>query len=151
MLELKSPPLLVLLIMAGAMLGVAYVAPMLALHLPGRLVIALALAALGMASALAGVIAFRRHHTTVNPLTPNESSAVVTVGIYRVSRNPMYLGFLLVLAAWAAYLANAGAALFLPAFVAYMARYQIVPEERALSAKFGAEYAEYLSRVRRWL
>lgn len=150
-LELKIPPLLVLFFMAGAMLGVTYAAPALAVRLPGRTVAALALAALGMGSAIAGVIAFRHQHTTVNPLTPSASSAIVTGGIYRVSRNPMYLGFLLVLAGWVVYLSNAGAALFLPAFVAYLTRYQIEPEERALLAKFGSQYAEYMSRVRRWI
>ena len=150
-LELKIPPLLVLFIMAGVMLGVTYAAPAFSFRVPGRTVVALALAALGLGSAIAGVIAFRDRHTTVNPLTPSASSSVVTGGIYRVSRNPMYLGFLLVLAGWVVYLSNAGAALVLPAFVAYLTRYQIEPEERVLLAKFGPEYAQYMSRVRRWL
>src|SRR5688572_33143385 len=137
--------------MAGAMLGVTYAAPMLSFSLPGRFAIAVALAALGGASAIAGVVAFRRQHTTVNPLTPSASSAIVTGGIYRMSRNPMYLGFLLVLAGWVVWLSSAGAALFLPAFVAYLTRYQIKPEERALLAKFGSLYTEYMSRVRRWV
>ena len=137
--------------MAGAMLGVTYTAPALSFRVPGRTVVALTLAALGVGAAIAGVVAFRQQHTTVNPLTPSASSAIVTGGIYRMSRNPMYLGFLLFLAGWAVWLSNAGAVLFLPAFVAYLTRYQIKPEERALLAKFGSPYAEYMSRVRRWL
>jgi protein-S-isoprenylcysteine O-methyltransferase Ste14 len=150
-LELKIPPLLVWLVMAGAMLGVAYSAPQLSFTLAGSSAIALALVALGGAVATAGVVAFRRKRTTVNPLTPGDSSCVVSGGIYRVSRNPMYLGFLLALAGWAVYLSNVGAAVLLPAFVAYMTQYQIKPEERALLAKFGSEFAQYMSRVRRWL
>jgi len=150
-LELKIPPLLVWLVMAGAMLGVAYLAPGLSFTLAGSSAFALALAGLGGAVAVAGVIAFRAKRTTVNPLTPGASSTVVSNGVYRLSRNPMYLGFLLALAGWAVYLSNAGAALLLPAFVAYMTRYQIKPEERALLAKFGSEFADYRSRVRRWL
>lgn len=150
-LELKIPPLIVWLIIAGAMLGVARFAPSLTFTLAGSFVIALALVALGAALAVAGVIAFRARRTTVNPLTPGASTSVVSSGVYRVSRNPMYLGFLLALAGWAVYLSNAGAALLLPAFVAYMTRYQIKPEERALLAKFGPEFAQYMSRVRRWL
>ena len=150
-LELKIPPLLVWLVMAGAMLGVAYSAPGLSFTLAGASAIALALVGLGGAVAIAGVIAFRAKRTTVNPLTPGASSTVVSSGVYRLSRNPMYLGFLLALAGWAVYLSNAGAALLLPAFVAYMTRYQIKPEERALHAKFGSEFADYMSRVRRWL
>ncbi len=150
-LELKIPPLLVWLVMAGAMLGVAYSAPGLSFALAGSSAIALALVGLGGAVAIAGVVAFRNKRTTVNPLTPRASSVVVSSGVYRVSRNPMYLGFLLALAGWAVYLSNAGAALLLPAFVAYMTQYQIKPEERALLAKFGSEFAQYMSRVRRWL
>ena len=101
--------------------------------------------------AIAGVMAFRDKRTTVNPLTPSASSSVVSSSVYRVSRNPMYLGFLLALAGWAVYLSNAGAALLLPAFVAYLTQYQIKPEEHALLAKFGSEFAQYMSRVRRWL
>jgi protein-S-isoprenylcysteine O-methyltransferase Ste14 len=150
-LELKVPPLLVWLGFAGAMSGVAYVAPGLSVALAGRFAIALTLVAAGAAVAFAGVIAFRRHGTTVNPLTPGASSSVVSSGVYRVSRNPMYLGFFLALAGWVAYLSNAGAAVLLPGFVVYMTQYQIKPEERALLAKFGSEFATYMSRVRRWL
>jgi protein-S-isoprenylcysteine O-methyltransferase Ste14 len=150
-LELKIPPLLVWLLCAGAMRGVASAAPKLSFTLAGSSAIALALVALGGALAFAGVIAFRLKRTTVNPLTPSASSAVVSSGVYRLSRNPMYLGFLLALAGWALYLANAGAALLLLAFVAYMTQYQIKPEERVLLAKFGVEFAQYMSRVRRWL
>jgi protein-S-isoprenylcysteine O-methyltransferase Ste14 len=150
-LELKIPPLLVWLVIAGAMLGVDYSAPSLSFTLAGSSAIALALVLLGGALAVAGVIAFRNQRTTVNPLTPSASSSVVSSGVYRVSRNPMYLGFLLTLAGWAVYLSNAGATLLLPVFVAYMTQYQIKPEERALLAKFGCEFAQYVSRVRRWL
>jgi protein-S-isoprenylcysteine O-methyltransferase Ste14 len=150
-LELKIPPLLVWLVIAVAMLGIAHSAPGLSFRLPGNSAIALALVAIGGAVAIAGVIAFRDKRTTLNPLTPSASSSVVSGGIYRVSRNPMYLGFLLALAGWAVYLSNAGAALLLAVFVVYMTRYQIKPEERVLLDKFGSEFARYMSRVRRWL
>ena len=129
-LELKIPPLLVWLVFAGAMLGVAYSAPVLSFTLAGSSAIALALVALGGLVAFAGVVAFRSKRTTVNPLTPSASSSVVSGGVYRVSRNPMYLGFLVALAGWSVYLSNAGAALLLPVFAAYMTQYQIKPEER---------------------
>jgi protein-S-isoprenylcysteine O-methyltransferase Ste14 len=150
-LELKVPPLLVWLVAAGAMAGVARLAPQLDFTMPGRGIVALTLAVLGVAIAAAGVRAFHRKRTTVNPLTPGASSAVVSDGVYRISRNPMYLGFLLALAGWAVYLSNAGALLLLPVFVAYMTRFQIKPEERALLAKFGTEFEQYMGRVRRWL
>jgi len=150
-LDLKVPPLLVWLVFAGAMYGVAYVAPGISYTLPARFALALALVVPGGAVALAGVVAFRKERTTVNPLTPGASSFVVSSGVYRVSRNPMYLGFFLPLAGWALYLSNAGVVLLLPAFLAYLTQYQIKPEERALLAKFGPEFAHYMARVRRWL
>jgi protein-S-isoprenylcysteine O-methyltransferase Ste14 len=150
-LELRVPPLLVWFVFGGAMLGVARWVPALDFELTGASVYALALAVLGVASALAGVLAFRRARTTVNPLTPSATGIVVSDGVYSFTRNPMYLGFLLVLAGWAAELSNVGAALLVPAFVAYMTRFQIKPEERALAAKFGPQFTQYMSRVRRWI
>jgi len=150
-LEVKVPPLLVWLVFGGAMLGVARLAPALTFEVSGVFVYALALAVLGAAVALAGVVALRRARTTINPLAPNAAAAVVSGGVYRFTRNPMYLGFLMALAGWAVYLSNAAAALLLPAFIAYMGLFQIKPEERALATKFGPQFTLYMSRVRRWV
>jgi len=106
---------------------------------------------LGALTCLAGVRYFRRAKTTVNPMKPESASALVASGIYRYSRNPMYLGFLLMLLGWALWLSNASALLLLPAFVLYMNRFQICPEERALLSLFGPDYMQYRARVRRWL
>jgi protein-S-isoprenylcysteine O-methyltransferase Ste14 len=116
-----------------------------------RAALAAVLAGAGAIVALAGVAAFRRARTTVDPTTPEAASAIVASGIYRRSRNPMYLGFMLMLAGWSAFLANPLAMLLLPAFIVYMNRFQIVPEERALSAKFGAKYRDYMRQARRWI
>lgn len=150
-LELRVPPVPLAAVFAAVMYGLSLFAPGAAVALPGRTRIAVALALLGVAIALAGVVAFRAHRTTVNPLTPSAASVVVSSGIYRFSRNPMYLGFLLALAGWVVYLSNVLAALLLPAFVAYMNRFQIKPEERALLAKFGSPFAQYMAAVRRWV
>lgn len=150
-LELRVPPLLVWAVFAGAMLGVARLWPALTFTFSGRSVYALALVVAGVALALAGVLAFRRARTTVNPLTPSAAASVVASGIYRFTRNPMYLGCLLALAGWAAQLSNVASTLFVPAFAAYMTRFQIKPEERALTAKFGPQFTQYMSRVRRWM
>ena len=114
-------------------------------------VLALCLAVTGIAVALAGVLAFRRAKTTVDPRVPQQSSSLVIRGIYRYSRNPMYLGFLLLLIAWGCYLQSGVALLLLPLFVLYMNWFQITPEERHLLHKFGADYQAYLTQVRRWL
>ena len=150
-LELKAPPLAVVLITAAFMWVAARAAPAFGVVLPARSILAAGLAVAGVATSVLGVVAFRRARTTVNPMRPESSSALVVTGVYRLTRNPMYLGFLLLLLGWALLLSNALALAFLPAFVLYMSRFQIVPEERALASAFGPEYAAYSARVRRWV
>lgn len=150
-MELRLPPPLVSLIAALIMWGLNQLVPAARIALPGGAVLAAVLAAAGLLVAAAGALAFRRVGTTLNPHTPDESSVLVVRGIYRHTRNPMYLGGVLVLLGWAVYLGNLLTLLVLPAFILYMNRYQIEPEERALEARFGAEYVRYRQSVRRWL
>jgi len=75
----------------------------------------------------------------------------VSSGIYAVTRNPMYVGLLLVLIALAIFLSSPWTLVGPAAYFLYIGRFQIAPEERALTALFGTEYTEYLSKVRRWL
>jgi protein-S-isoprenylcysteine O-methyltransferase Ste14 len=100
---------------------------------------------------LAGIVSFRRARTTVNPMKPEAATSLVSSGIYRITRNPMYVGLLFVLVAWAAGLSSAWSMLEPLAFFLYIGRFQITPEERVLSQLFGAEYSAYKARVRRWL
>lgn len=150
-LELRVPPVALVLTAAACMWLVATLGSGNDLAIAFSTPIGAAIALAGALVALRGVMAFRAAHTTVNPTTPGASSSIVASGIYRVSRNPMYLGFLLMLAGWAVYLSNTFSCVFLPAFVLYMNRFQIQPEERALEAKFGTQYAAYKQQVRRWL
>ena len=150
-LELKIPPPLVAVMTAGAMYGVASLLPVLALSPSVRVGAALALAVAGASFDLAGLVAFRRAKTTVNPMAPQRSSSVVSTGVYRFTRNPMYLGLVFLLLAWAVYLSSAWALLGVPVFMAYITRFQIKPEENVLAARFGKSYADYCTRVRRWL
>lgn len=152
-LELRVLPPVVTVTMAALAYGLARVLPELALQLPAglRLWIVVPLALAGLALEGSAVLHFRKARTTINPMRPANSSALVEAGIYRVTRNPMYLGMLLLLAAWTAWLANAVAFAVLPMFVAYITRFQIMPEERVLASRFGASFAAYSSRVRRWI
>jgi protein-S-isoprenylcysteine O-methyltransferase Ste14 len=131
------------------MLGLAWVAPALTFAVPS--VLALPVAAVGFLLDGIALFHFLRRRTTINPLQPESASALVTGGIYRLSRNPMYLGLATLLLAWAIYLGNVAALAGLPCFILYMNRFQIASEERALEARFGAEYFAYRTRVRRWL
>lgn len=105
----------------------------------------------GAMVALLGVVAFRRASTTVDPRYPENSVALVTGGVYRLSRNPMYLGFLLWLLAGCLWSGNPFTLLLCPLFVLYMNRFQIIPEEQQLQRHFGEPFQRYCQRVRRWL
>ena len=101
--------------------------------------------------ALVAAVTLWKARTTINPLKPERASALVTHGIYRLTRNPMYLSLLLLLVAYVIHLGSWEAFVGPIAYVAYITRYQIIPEERVLEAKFGSEYAEYKRQVRRWI
>lgn len=150
-LELKIPPVALVLLLGALMWLSSRAAPALGFTLPASPILAAGLALAGVTIALLGVVSFRRARTTVNPLHPEAASALVASGIYQLTRNPMYLGLLLVLLGWAVYLANALAYIFPVAYVPLMNRLQILPEEKALAAMFGSAFADYQSRVRRWL
>lgn len=150
-LEARIPPPLVALLVA---IGMWALAP--ALPVPGettteRLVAALACVLLGAVTSLAGVVEFRRSRTTVNPLKPETASSLVNGGVYRLTRNPMYVGFLFVLLGWAVWLWAPWPWLGLPLFMLFLTRFQILPEERAMEKLFGNAYREYRNQVRRWL
>ncbi len=139
------------LLFACAMGFVAWICPWATVEIPQRIFLALGVWGVGFALIIAGAATFISAKTTVNPFTPELATSMVTSGIYRLSRNPMYVGILLILAAWAVYLANITSAFWLPLFVGYMNRFQIIPEERAMRALFGKEFEDYAKQVRRWL
>ena len=152
-LELKIPPPVVALVLALSMWVVAALTTTLQVTylLRLRVSVAVALALLGGAVSLAGTIAFRKARTTVNPMKPERASSLVIGGVYRFTRNPMYVGLLLVQIAWAAFLCAPWSLVGPLAFAVYITRYQINAEERVLMSLFGEAYARYKSRVRRWV
>jgi protein-S-isoprenylcysteine O-methyltransferase Ste14 len=150
-LELKIPPVVTGALTATLMWFASSAMPATAFVIPGRSWGAAVTMITGATISGLGVTSFRRAKTTVNPMKPGSSSVLVDSGIYRLTRNPMYLGFLLVLLGWAIFLSNIFAFLLLPVFIFYMNRFQIEPEEKALVALFGQTYVTYKTRVRRWL
>jgi protein-S-isoprenylcysteine O-methyltransferase Ste14 len=150
-LELKIPPPLVALCIALLMWLTTRVVTPIEVPRGLRIGAALGIAVVGFCFDLAALISFLQARTTINPIRPASASFLVITGVYRVTRNPMYLGLLLVLLGWATYLSNGLAYLLAPFFGLYISRFQIVPEERVLSEKFGAEFSAYKARVRRWL
>jgi protein-S-isoprenylcysteine O-methyltransferase Ste14 len=116
-----------------------------------RYVLAGVCAGFGVTVAILGVWAFRQAKTTLNPVTPEKASSVVTGGIYSYTRNPMYVGLTAELVGWAVWLSAPWVFLGPVALMLYLTRFQIIPEERVMSSKFGRDYNEYRKRVRRWL
>jgi protein-S-isoprenylcysteine O-methyltransferase Ste14 len=150
-LELRVPPPAVAVVVAILMWLAARLVPALDFQPPAGGVLAITLAVIGVLIGSTAFVQFRRAGTTPDPRTPQDAAVLVMSGVYRFSRNPMYLGDLLILAGWTLWLANALAFVGPPLFIAYIDRFQIAPEERILAARFGATYAEYCRAVRRWL
>ena len=146
------PPLVLAGLLAVAMWLVARYLPQPAFDLPLRQAAATAIGSIALVILALAVRPFRHARTTVDPRRPERASALVTDGVYSLSRNPMYVGMVLALIAWGLYLGSIVALLLAPAaFVIYMDRRQIPAEENALAAAFGEQYAQYTRRVRRWI
>ena len=150
-LELRIPPPIVAVISGVLMWGLALLAPSASAPALLRFWCAPAIALTGVALTASGAITFRRAKTTTNPIKPQATSSLVSSGVYGVTRNPMYIGLVLVLVAWAVFLSSAWALVGPVLFAMYIQRFQIAPEERTLDALFGAEYSAYKAKVRRWM
>ncbi|RFB05431.1 methyltransferase family protein [Parvularcula marina] len=148
-LELKIPPLLLMLLCGFGIFWFGASPDALtnwALLIPGALT-----GVLGVILLVRAVRRFMAAKTTVNPHTPSKSSELVIEGEYRWTRNPMYLGMLLILIGLLIVLPSVTGGAIAASFFVYITRFQIMPEERLLEAQFGGEYREYKRRVRRWI
>lgn len=117
---------------------------------PAQAMIGMAVVLLGFSINAWPKSQFRNAGTTVNPVRPEQSSVLITSGLYRYSRNPMYLGYALALLGWVVCQGKLLGLFAVAFFIGYITRFQILPEERQLSARFPAEYAAYKRAVRRW-
>jgi len=150
-LELLIPPPLIMLLIGLIMWLLSEMFPALTLVWLHSIVAATTIGLAGLVISLTAAVTFKRASTTLNPKHPAETSTLISSGAYRYSRNPMYLGVLLVLVGWAIYLGNLLSILCTLVFIAYITRFQIIPEELLLEEKFEVEFLSYKSRVRRWL
>lgn len=150
-LNLKVPPVVVVLLLGNMMWIMASLNAWASLHIPAKETIAIIIGLIGSVPIVMAAAQFRAAKTTFNPLTPELATSMVTNGIYRFSRNPMYLGFLIILGAWGVLLENGLAITLMPVFIGYMNQFQIIPEEKALMAQFGGDYKKYLDTTARWL
>jgi len=150
-MELKIPPPVVALITVALIWLCGTLFQALTFQVPGLKFVALLLTMSGILIEITSVYRFIREKTTINPLNPKKSQSLVTHGFYRFSRNPMYLGMLLLLSAFTLWLANPTGLIPLVGFIGYITQYQIKPEEKILSELFGQHYEDYRSKVSRWI
>ena len=149
-LELKIHPPIILLICLCLVYGLSHYLPLLAL--PSLLIsIYKYIALAGILAALSGLWEFRKAKTTIDPTKPEKTSHLVSGGIYRITRNPMYLGMLFIIVAAIFKFGSYYGFIALPVFIFYITQYQIKPEERIIESLFGNEYVRYKKQVRRWL
>ena len=150
-LENRIPPPILVLIFAGAMWLAATLMSEPILEFHWQWILAIIFSISGLLIALQGVLEFSRAKTTINPVKIDAASSLVTSGIFAYTRNPMYLGMALFLTA-IAFLLNRIAPFTGPIiFVLFITRFQILPEERIMEKKFGAEYKAYREKARRWI
>lgn len=150
-LEARIPPPLVTLLIGLSMGAAAFVTPQVEVPDLVRYAAAGTVAAVGAAMGGAAFAAFGRARTTINPVAIEGASSLVTGGVYRLSRNPMYVGLCALLLTLAILLARPWLLVGPLIFFVFITRFQIVPEERVMRAKFGGAYDAYRARVRRWL
>lgn len=149
-LETRIIPPAVMAIFAVLMWGIAQVTPAFNIGPLGNIISKIFLIA-GFAILFIAAFYFFKAKTTLNPINPSSSSALVTTGLYKFSRNPIYVADVLFLLSWGFYMSNIFSLLIILGFMPYLNRFQIVPEERALEELFGADYAAYKRNVRRWI
>ncbi|WP_029066290.1 isoprenylcysteine carboxylmethyltransferase family protein [Labrenzia sp. DG1229] len=150
-MKLKVPPPLVLIVAVMLTYAAGSWFPGLTFRFPGQVVLAAIMFFLGLIPDLLALLTFIRRKTTVNPMKPGETTSLVTDGIYRLSRNPMYLGLLFLLVAASLYFSSYLSFIIIPGFVWYLTEFQIKPEEKILRETFGETYEKYLTKVRRWV
>ena len=113
--------------------------------------ISLFLLIFGLVVFISAVKSFRTHKTTVNPLEPRKASSLVTSGIFKFSRNPMYLGMLIILLSISFKFNIIGGMITSLFFYIFITKFQIIPEEVAMNELFGNEFIDYKKKTRRWI
>ena len=114
-------------------------------------IIAASFLLLGIIILITAVLSFKRHSTTPSPLQPEKASYLVVSSIFKYSRNPMYLGMLLILISMTIKFNFAGGILIIFAFIAFITKFQIIPEETVLERLFGKEFIRYKKKTKRWI
>tara|TARA_S200000501_G_C20641700_1_gene663536 strand:+ start:301 stop:747 length:447 start_codon:yes stop_codon:yes gene_type:complete len=94
---------------------------------------------------------FKKEKTTINPIMIEKASLLVTSGVFKYSRNPMYLGMVLILISISIKFNFYGGVLIVAVFFFFITYFQIIPEEKAMLKLFGKEFIKYKKQTRRWI
>ena len=100
---------------------------------------------------ISAVRSFKAEQTTINPININNASSLVISGVFKYSRNPMYLGMVFILLALSFRFNLVGGILFTSIFIMYITKFQIIPEEAAMKSIFGEDFNKYKNKTRRWI
>ena len=147
-METKIPPPLVTLIFGLSIYFSRELFP--TIEIKYSFYVGIFLLLLGFLILISAVRLFRIDQTTVNPLSPKQATKLVTEGIFKFTRNPMYLGMACVLASLAMFFNIIGGIVFIALFSAYITKFQIVPEEKAMLDLFSEDFDQYKQTTRRW-
>ena len=150
-LELKIPPAVVMLFFMILMYFISSIFSSLNIDFMFQIFLSIETAVSGFVLIVAASYVFTEKSTSINPMKPESASTLVTNGVYKFTRNPMYLGIVVILFAWLVFLGNILNIINILLFILYMNKYQIIPEEGALEKLFGDEYLSYCAKVKRWL
>ncbi|MEC8010226.1 MAG: isoprenylcysteine carboxylmethyltransferase family protein [Pseudomonadota bacterium] len=150
-LELKMPPLLQVLIAAGIMQVIDHTLAFGQIQMPFHIMTSGLIAAAGLLCISLSLLTFKKYKTTVDPLHLEKNNTLITQGIFKKTRNPIYLAFVLFLLAYFYFLGQVLNIAVILGFIIYMTRFQIIPEERFLLKRYGQEYVDYMSLTRRWI
>ena len=150
-MKLRIPPPIQTLLACLLMYVVDYLYPLNYLQFPVNNLAICFIIILAVFFLVPAVVGFRRSKTTVNPFQPHMASTLVVSGVYKYTRNPMYVGMAGLLLAWCLFLENPMNIVIFWSYISILTKLQIKPEELALTKLFGKEYESYVSSVRRWL
>ena len=142
------PPIIALMCIAINYLSTHFINPF---KFPNIEIIGVFILLAGLVTAFLGYLLFKKYKTTVNPINPEETTILVTTGIFSITRNPMYLGLFFVICSTVLFFSSWFGIIILIFFVWYINKFQIIPEEETMKKKFGNKYNEYKKNVRRWI
>lgn len=142
------PPIIALMCIAINYLSTHFINPF---KFPNIEIIGVFILLAGLVTAFLGYLLFKKYKTTVNPINPEETTILVTTGIFSITRNPMYLGLFFVICSTVLFFGSWFGIIILMFFVWYINKFQIIPEEETMEKKFGNKYNEYKKNVRRWI